>query len=274
MKLYASLSDDLAAWAQRQPVFFTASAATHGRHINVSPKGMTDTHFAVLGPNRCAYIDRTGSGCETISHAYENGRLCLMFMSFGNAPRILRFFCRAHVVEWDQPAFPDLVRSIAKEKREAFDGARAVILCDIWEVQTSCGYGVPRVKKGLYARDDDEASSASSLEEILSAGLNGDKILDELAVFEARPTMDSWAASKAQSNTLHEYQSINNSSSIDGLPGLRTARRDTGQTLWVGDAKARVSRILAEPEAVATGFVLAVALYLFVAGLKVLLSLQ
>ncbi|KAF4510932.1 hypothetical protein G6O67_002778 [Ophiocordyceps sinensis] len=86
--------------------------------------------------------------------------------------------------------------------------------------------------------------------------------------------MDSWAASKAQSNTLHEYQSINNSSSIDGLPGLRTARRDTGQTLWVGDAKARVSRILAEPEAVATGFVLAVALYLFVAGLKVLLSLQ
>ena len=95
MKLYPSLSDELAAWAQQQPVFFTASAATHGRHINVSPKGLTDTHFAVLGPNRCAYIDRTGSGCETIAHAYENGRLCLMFTSFGAAPRILRLFCTA-----------------------------------------------------------------------------------------------------------------------------------------------------------------------------------
>ncbi|XP_044724404.1 pyridoxamine 5'-phosphate oxidase family protein ustO [Hirsutella rhossiliensis] len=249
MKLHASLSEDLAAWAQRQPVFFTASAATHGRHINVSPKGMTDTHFAVLGPNQCAYIDRTGSGCETISHAYENGRLCLMFMSFGNTPRILRFFCHARVVEWDQPAFPDLVRTVAKGKREAFEGARAVILCDIWEVQTSCGYGVPRVKKGH----------------------GGDDKLDELAVFEARPTMDSWAATKAQSNTLHAYQGLNNSKSIDGLPGLRSARRDTGQTLWVGDARARVRRILAAPEAVATGFALAVGLYLLMAGLKVLL---
>ncbi|KAM4060089.1 pyridoxamine 5'-phosphate oxidase family protein ustO [Hirsutella rhossiliensis] len=271
MKLHASLSEDLAAWAQRQPVFFTASAATHGRHINVSPKGMTDTHFAVLGPNQCAYIDRTGSGCETISHAYENGRLCLMFMSFGNTPRILRFFCHARVVEWDQPAFPDLVRTVAKGKREAFEGARAVILCDIWEVQTSCGYGVPRVKKGLYARDDDEATSTSSLEEILAAGHGGDDKLDELAVFEARPTMDSWAATKAQSNTLHAYQGLNNSKSIDGLPGLRSARRDTGQTLWVGDARARVRRILAAPEAVATGFALAVGLYLLMAGLKVLL---
>lgn len=272
MKLYASLPKDLADWAQRQPVFFTGSAATHGRHINVSPKGMTDTHFAVLGPNQCAYIDRTGSGCETISHAYENGRLCLMFMSFGNTPRILRFFCRARVVEWDQPTFPDLVRTIAKGKREAFDGARAVILCDIWEVQTSCGFGVPRVKKGLYARDDDDATSTSSLEEILSAGYSGESKLDELAVFEARPTMDSWAVSKAQNNTLNAYQGLNNSSSIDGLPGLRTARRDTGQTLWIGDAMARVSRILAEREAVATGFALAVVLYLLMAGLKALLA--
>ncbi|KJZ80457.1 hypothetical protein HIM_00307 [Hirsutella minnesotensis 3608] len=267
MKLYPSLPDDLAAWAQRQPVFFTASAGTHTRHVNVSPKGMTDTHFAVLGPNQCAYIDRTGSGCETIAHAYENGRLCLMFTSFGNTPRILRFFCRARVVEWDQPSFPALVRTIAKGKRDAFDGARAVILCDIWEVQTSCGFGVPRVKKQLYAADDaDDADgspseSAPSVQEILRQG-RGEGKLDELSVFEARPTMDSWAAGKAQSNTLHEYQGRNNAESIDGLPGLRTARRDVGQWLWVGDLGARARRIRAEPEAVVTGFALAVAVYL------------
>jgi len=124
MKLYPSLSPDIADWVTRQPVFFTGSASTHGPHINVSPKGLADSHFAVLGPNRCAYIDRTGSGCETISHAYENGRLCLMFMSFGNTPRIVRLFCRSSVVEWDQPAFPDLVRRVAQGKRHGAASGR------------------------------------------------------------------------------------------------------------------------------------------------------
>lgn len=274
MKLYPSLPDDLAAWAQRQPVFFTASAATHGRHVNVSPKGLTDTHFAVLGPNRCAYIDRTGSGCETIAHAYENGRLCLMFMSFGPAPRIMRLFCRAAVVEWDAPAFPDLVRSVARGKREAFDGARAVIVCDIWEVQTSCGYGVPRVKKALYAGpgpDSDPDVPAPPAEDVLREGRGRGEKLDELAVFEARPTMDHWAATKAQGNTLHEYQGVNNAESIDGLPGLRTARRESGQrALWAGDVRARARRICAETEAVAAGFLLAVLLYLFLTGVRML----
>lgn len=264
MKLYPSLSDDLAAWAQRQPVFFTASAATHGAHINVSPKGLTDTHFAVLGPNKCAYIDRTGSGCETISHAYENGRLCLMFMSFGNTPRIMRLFCRATVVEWDQPAFPELVRKIAKGKREAFDGARAVIVGDIWEVQTSCGYGVPRVKKALYAPGED--GPPTPVEDILRDGFEPDRKLDELAVFEARPTMDHWASNKAQSNGLVDYQGVNNADSIDGLPGLRSARRETGETLWLRDLTARLKRISAEKEAVAVGFLLAMILYFVLVG--------
>ncbi|PNY28451.1 Pyridoxamine phosphate oxidase family protein [Tolypocladium capitatum] len=262
MKLYPSLPDDLAAWAQRQPVFFTASAATHGRHINVSPKGLTDTHLAVLDPNRCAYIDRTGSGCETVAHAYENGRLCLMFVSFGSAPRILRLFCRAAVVEWDAPAFPDLVRSVARGRREAFDGARAVVVCHIWEVQTSCGYGVPRVKRALYAGRPDSGADAPATPA---------EELGELAVFEARPTMDHWASTKAQSNTLREYQGANNAESIDGLPGLRAARRGSGQrALWVGDVKARMRRICAETEAVAAGFVLAVVLYFILAGVRML----
>lgn len=259
MKLYPSLPDDLAAWAQRQPVFFTASAARHGAHINVSPKGLTDSHFAILGPNKCAYIDRTGSGCETIAHAYENGRLCLMFTSFGSTPRIMRLFCRASVVEWDQPCFPDLIRSIAKGKREGFDGARAVIVCDIWEVQTSCGFGVPRVKQALYAPDED--GPPASISSILREGQGSEEKLDELAVFEARPAMDYWSSVKAQGNQIHKYQCQNNSDSVDGLPGLRTARRDAGQTLWVGDAKARLKRIGAEREAIAVGFFLAVLAY-------------
>lgn len=265
MKLSPSLSDDLARWAELQPVFFTGSASTHGHHVNVSPKGL-DAHFAVLGSNQCAYIDRTGSGCETISHAYENGRLCLMFMSFGPSPRILRLFCRATIVEWDQPAFPALVRKVAKGKREAFDGARAVILCDIWQAQTSCGFGVPRVKKGLYSLDGDRDDTgnpgvARAVEDILREGFQDGEKLSELSVFEQRPNLDNYAATQSQNNKTLSYQITNNCSSLDGLPGLRAARREAGQRLWVGDLKARIQRIVSEGEAVAVGFLLAVVLY-------------
>lgn len=259
MKLYPSINDDLAKWAQRQPVFFTGSAATHGAHINVSPKGLADSHFAILGPNQCAYIDRTGSGCETIAHSYENGRLCLMFMSFGPAPRIMRFFCTSRIVEWDQPAFPDLVRRIAKGKREAFDGARAVVVADVWEVQTSCGFGVPRVKKGLYAPEEGEEKK--SIKELLLEGV-GENGLDELSVFEERPTMDLWLRKRVESNAMLEYHYEANVESIDGLPGLKAARRGVGQKLWLVDIGARVKRTLAQREGIAFGFVLALLMYL------------
>ncbi|KAG5661151.1 hypothetical protein KAF25_002794 [Fusarium avenaceum] len=256
MKLYPSIPEDLADWVQKQPVFFTGSAPTQGSHINVSPKG-ADSHFAVLTPNTCAYIDRTGSGCETIAHSYDNGRLCLMFMSFGPAPRIVRFFCRSRIVEWDDPSFPTLVRTISKNKRD-FDGARAVILADVFEVQTSCGFGVPRVKRGIYAPE--EASQKDlSLEQILQEGVVGK--VNELAVFEERPTMDVWAGKQVEANTMLDYHKQTNVLSMDGLPGLRAARRSVGETLWFTDAKARARKVFAQSEAIAVGFVLALLLY-------------
>jgi hypothetical protein len=265
MKLYPSLSDELAQWAQSQPVFFTGSAPTHGAHINVSPKGLSDSHFAVLAPNQCAYIDRSGSGCETISHAYENGRLCLMFMSFGTSPRILRLFCRSSVVEWDQPEFPSLVRQIAKGKRQVFDGARAVILCDIWQVQTSCGYGVPRVRNGVYSPPEDTRDDAMA--DVLRLAVDQ----KELAIFEQRPNLDQANRTIADRHKMEQYHQTKNLHSLDGLPGLKTARRGLGESLWAGDAKARLQRIWAEKEAVAAGVFLTVLLYCIWVGLVALL---
>ncbi|CCE34502.1 uncharacterized protein CPUR_08434 [Claviceps purpurea 20.1] len=245
MKLYPTLSPDLSSWAQRQPLFLTATAGTHTPRINVSPKGLTDTHFAVLSPSQCAYIDRTGSGCETIAHVYENGRLCLMFMSFGQAPRILRLFCKASVVEYDDPRFGALVKRIAAGKREAFDGARAVIVADIWEVQTSCGQG----------------SSSGSDHDGEGEGGMADA-LDELFVFEARPTLDRALEKSANKNTIRSYQRAHNVASLDGLPGLRASRRDVGERLWLGDVRAWIARRACEREAMAVGFVLATLLSL------------
>ncbi|KAG6103296.1 hypothetical protein E4U14_006330 [Claviceps sp. LM454 group G7] len=277
MKLYPTLPPDLSSWAQRQPLFLTATAGTHTPRINVSPKGLTDTHFAVLSPSQCAYIDRTGSGCETIAHVYENGRLGLMFMSFGQAPRILRLFCKASVVEYDDPRFEALVKRIAAGKREAFDGARAVIVADIWEVQTSCGFAVPRVKRELYSGREAKNQSgererkgeARQQKAGLVSGSDHDREgegegqkADELFVFEARPTLDTALEKIANKNTIRSYQRAHNVASLDGLPGLRASRRDAGERLWLGDVRAWIARRACEREAMAVGFVLATLLSL------------
>lgn len=264
MKLYDSISDDLAAWAQRQPVFFTGSASTHGAHVNVSPKGLNDTHFAIFGPNEVAYIDRTGSGCETIAHSYENGRLCLLFISFGPAPRILRLFCRSKVIEDTDPRFDDYVRKVAKGRRDAFEGARAVIVCHVWQVQTSCGYGVPLVKKGIYAGDSEDKDTLALLKE----GVEGK--LDELCVFENRRTLDVSAQKIEGKQGSRKYRATNNARSMDGLPGLRSSRRDAQENLWLGDLATRISRVKYEKFSFVLGFAAAVLAYVVLVVLQIL----
>lgn len=187
-----------------------------------------------------------------------------MFMSFGPAPRIVRFFCRSRIIEWDDPAFPDLVRRISKGKRSTFDGARAIILADVFEAQTSCGFGVPRVKRGIYAPDETSEKNLS-LEQVLQEGVDGK--VNELAVFEERPTMDMWVAKRVENNTLLDYHKETNVLSMDGLPGLRAARRSVGETLWFTDAKAHARKVFAQSEAIAVGFVLALLLYVVMVSL-------
>lgn len=130
-KFYSSISDDLADWAMRQPVFFIASAPLTGDHVNISPKGLPSATLKILSPNSLAYIDATGSGSETIAHIYENGRATIMFCSFGATPRIMRFFCKGRVVEWDQPEFEVLLEKMGKAR---IPSARAVILLDVFKV--------------------------------------------------------------------------------------------------------------------------------------------
>jgi len=134
---FSSISDELARWWAEQPLFFVATApsGSDGR-INCSPKGL-DT-LRILGPQRVAYLDLTGSGVETIAHVRENGRITLMACAFNGAPQISRLYGAGTVHElgsagFDElsPLFPDL------------PGARAVIDVAVDRVTTSCGYAVP-----------------------------------------------------------------------------------------------------------------------------------
>jgi Pyridoxamine 5'-phosphate oxidase len=130
---YNKIDDNLAEWAMSQTVFFTASAPLHGRHINVSPKGLPSTSFSILDPNLCGYVDATGSGIETVSHIQENGRVTIMFCSFDSMPRIMRLFCTGRVIPWDHPDFDSWRERMGNK---SFIGMRAVILLDVWKVTT------------------------------------------------------------------------------------------------------------------------------------------
>jgi hypothetical protein len=136
-KVYEAIDAGLSAWIGKQPVFFvgTAPLAAAG-HVNVSPKGL-DT-LRIVGPNRVAYLDLTGSGAETIAHVRENGRIVIMFCAFSGPPKIVRFHGRARIVTPQSAEWSSL-----RERFDAHMGARAIIDVEVKRVSDSCGYGVP-----------------------------------------------------------------------------------------------------------------------------------
>lgn len=145
-KVLSEITDPIRDFITGQCVFFVASAplAADG-HVNLSPKGL-DT-FRVLGPNRVAYLDLTGSGNETAAHVGENGRITIMFCAFDGRPMILRLFGRGRSVLPGSEEWPELIGEF-----EEVLGIRQIIVAEVQRVQTSCGFGVPVM--GAPARRD------------------------------------------------------------------------------------------------------------------------
>jgi pyridoxamine 5'-phosphate oxidase-like protein len=179
-RVYDDISEEQEFWIGEQPVFFVATAAPDA-HVNLSPRGL-DT-FRVLGPNRVAWLDLTGSGVETIAHLRADGRITLMFCAFEGLPKILRLYGRGEVREpgdvgYDElrPRFPDL------------PGERAIIDVSVERIADSCGFGVP-----LMAYEGE------------------------------RPQSLAWAETKLAKGgprALEDYVAEKNAVSIDGLPAL------------------------------------------------------
>ncbi|KAK2880692.1 hypothetical protein FQN49_000461 [Arthroderma sp. PD_2] len=206
VQYYPSISPDHQEWILKQPVYFVASAPSRGKHVNISPKGLPASSLAILTPNKAAYLDATGSGNETISHLRENGRITIMFCSFGPAPRILRLFCTGNVVEYNDPAFRPWLSDMGLAEGYIV-GVRAVITLDIFLVQTSCGYGVPRL------------------------ALHTDAATGEVKPYlQDRETISEWGEKKSVKNELFKYQREWNAESLDGLPGMRTALEARGKS--------------------------------------------
>lgn len=232
--------------------------------INISPKGTYDSLLHIHNPNRVSYIDLTGSGCETIAHVYDNGRITLMCNSFAAAPRILRLFGTAKVTEREDEGFPKLLAEVVEgsqgrtlkeagtagqdDKEKSANGAapvsakdmkimgrtfeemttavRSIITIDVFTCQTSCGYGVPTIADPESALQS-SATGFNHRDTILRFGIN------KAAHIKPDPHSPS---------PLEEYWRDNNSRSLDGLPGTRKARQVGGEWIPLSNLLAAVSR--------------------------------
>ena len=180
-KIFDEIDEKLAAWIERQHLFFVATAplAADG-HVNVSPKGDLQW-FRILGPREVAYLDFVGSGTETIAHARENGRIVLMFCAFDGPPRIVRLHGRAAVALAGEPEFEELRARFGP----ANDAVRSVVRVEVERIADSCGYGVPLMR------------------------------------FEGKRTQyDAWVDKQVREGALPAYVAEKNAASIDGLPAI------------------------------------------------------
>ncbi|KAK4936306.1 hypothetical protein LTR10_022783 [Elasticomyces elasticus] len=163
---YETLPPKLVGWLLEQKVFWIGSAPLSGDgHINVSPKGVSDKggpFFGVIKERKDGkavsvddddneedivirkfwYMDLTGSGIETTSHLHEpgNARITVMFNAFTGPPRILRLFGKGRVLEYGTPAFNEIISS---QNVTIIPGTRSIIMVDIHQVGTSCGFSMP-----------------------------------------------------------------------------------------------------------------------------------
>lgn len=114
-------------------------------------------------------------------------------------------------------------------------------MCIRDRVQTSCGYGVPRVSQNPSSKDIQHFPEQA---------------------FEDRETMGHWASNKVEKNELSSYQMEWNSKSLDGLHGMKSARRSLGQRIWLEDQKAHIKALLVQKEALTLGAFVGVILVL------------
>jgi hypothetical protein len=132
---FEALSEKHIGFIGEQKIFFVGTATADSR-VNVSPKGMDS--LRVLGANRVAWLNLTGSGNETAAHVQQSPRMTIMFCAFDGAPLILRLYGTARTVHHGDAEWEELFGLFSP-----LPGARQIFDVAIDLVQTSCGFGVP-----------------------------------------------------------------------------------------------------------------------------------
>ncbi|MDX6591924.1 MAG: hypothetical protein QOJ13_1120 [Gaiellales bacterium] len=187
-KVFEDIDAKLTDWMAGQRLFFVGSAPAEGGHVNVSPKGPIES-LRVIDDRTVAYVDLVGSGIETVAHAGQNGRICIMLCAFDGPPRILRIHGEATVHRPGGDRYQELMAGFDLVAVPAAEWvARSIVEVSVQRVADSCGYDVP-----LMSYDGVRPQRMAWIEKKLAK--SGD------AVFA-------------------DYVAQKNAESIDGLPGM------------------------------------------------------
>jgi hypothetical protein len=183
-KFFDSIQPQHKIFIEKQKMFFVGSAPLNpDGHVNLSPKG--SDCFRVLSDSRVAYMDLIGSGNETSAHLLENGRITFMFCAFDGPPLIMRLYAKGYTILPEDAGWTNLA--------DHFDimlSTRQIIVADVYQVQTSCGFSVP-----LYEHTGE------------------------------RDHAIKWAENKG-ADGLEKYKAEKNRISLDGLPTALYHRQD------------------------------------------------
>ncbi|EMC96671.1 hypothetical protein BAUCODRAFT_57857, partial [Baudoinia panamericana UAMH 10762] len=236
---YESIPKSMFDWILAQKAFWVATAPLSGAgHVNVSPKG--GQYFGVIDERTFWYMDLSGSGCETISHLLEpgNGRITIMFNAFEGAPRILRLWGYGRVLENGTGGFSAFVDH---HKVQTIPGTRTIIVVDIHQVGSSCGFSVPYYDFKDYRP------------------ILNDFFEKKEARFNAGKTEDS----------MDRYWAYKNAWSMDGLPGMRRGL-DAAKTEGVAPIVKMVGPLAAKHsrnrQSVEVSYVMLIAVAAFILG--------
>jgi len=138
---YETIPPSLNGWIMAQKMLWVATAPLSGSgHVNVSPKG--GPYFGIVDQRTFWYLDLTGSGNETVSHLHEpgNGRITIMFNAFEGPPKIVRLWGTGRALELGTKEFDAFKEANGVE---LLPGSRSIIVVDIHQVGSSCGWSVP-----------------------------------------------------------------------------------------------------------------------------------
>lgn len=136
---YTTITEALHTFIDQQAMFFVGTAPLAANtHVNVSPKGMDS--LRVIDSSTIAYLDLVGSGAETIAHLRENGRITIMWCSFGSTPRILRAYGTGEYLVPGATGYVELI-----DRFPRFKAVRSIIKISVERLADSCGFGVPQL---------------------------------------------------------------------------------------------------------------------------------
>jgi len=189
---YETIPNSLIPWilAQQLLLVGTAPLSSSG-HINISPKGGTD-FFGVLSPTQFWYMDLSGSGVETHAHLHErgNGRICIMLMAFSGPPQIVRIWGSGTVLENGTEEYDAFVQQY---NVKTIPGSRSVIVVDVHQCGTSCGFSVPYY----------------------------DFVAHRTILNEHFAKLDKKFRAGDEKASLDRYWAFKSARSVDGMPGMK-----------------------------------------------------